>query len=130
MSGPRWPYGEMEFIVRLFADGGRTVVEQPIGWTDVGGARVVLVHDAKGTTENGQPVEVSYAFFDGEVTASAADPWEVSGVSGALTLGDQGEATVILLGIRSRSLRAASAARRPMMPLRWRQASWPIPTSR
>ena len=30
VSGPRWPYGEMEFNVRLFAEGGETVVEQLI----------------------------------------------------------------------------------------------------
>jgi hypothetical protein len=75
LSGPWWPYGEMEFMVRLFADGGETVVEQPIAWRDVGGARVTLVHDAKETTENGQAVPVLYSYLDGEVTMDAAHPW-------------------------------------------------------
>jgi hypothetical protein len=75
MSGPWWPYGEMEFMVRLFANGGETVVEQPIAWRDVGGARVTLAHDAKETTENGQAVPVLYSYLDGEVTMDAAHPW-------------------------------------------------------
>ena len=70
-SDPLWPYGWMEFKVRLFADGGETVVEQQIRWMDT------LEHDEKKTTENGQPVPVHYIVFDGEVTVSAADPWQV-----------------------------------------------------
>jgi hypothetical protein len=42
------------------------------------GGRPDLVHEETKTTENGQPVAVPYGFFDGEVTASAAHPWEVS----------------------------------------------------
>ena len=37
VSGPHWPYGEMEFKVRLFAEGGETVVEQLIFLDHAGG---------------------------------------------------------------------------------------------
>ncbi len=90
VSGPWWPYAEMEFTVRLFADGGDTVVEQPIAWRDVGGAQLTFVLDARRTMENGQPVNVVYEFFDGELTVSASPSWEVSWTHAvALTLGDQ-----------------------------------------
>ena len=79
VSGPVWPYGEMEFTVRLFADGGETVVEQPIS-SDQGGPSNSWSRVTQ-TTENGQPVAVPYGFFDGEVTVSAPDPWEVSRAS-------------------------------------------------
>ncbi|MBF8289073.1 MAG: hypothetical protein HW391_41 [Chloroflexi bacterium] len=86
---PVWPYGWMEFVVRLFADDGETVVEQPIALRDGS-----LYLAAAETTENGQPVVVTYSFFDGEVTFAAADPWKVFGGLvednewGALTMGD------------------------------------------
>ena len=76
VSGPHWPYGEMEFKVRLFAEGGETVVEQLIS-SNAGGP-LGLWSGVTETTENGQPVAVPYGFFDGEVTASAPDPWKVS----------------------------------------------------
>ena len=70
---PRWPYADMTFSVRLFADGDATVVEQEIR-TDQGlGLRLV----ANATTENGQPVAVSYTSADGEVTVSAPSPWNM-----------------------------------------------------
>jgi hypothetical protein len=56
VSAPRWPYGELEFKVRLYADGDETVVEQPIASRHVGGAPLILVPDAEETTENGQPI--------------------------------------------------------------------------
>jgi hypothetical protein len=77
VSEPRWPYGEMEFKVRLFAEGGETVVEQLISLFHFNG-RLTLRHEATQTTENGQPVAVPYGFFDGEVTVSAPDPWDMS----------------------------------------------------
>jgi len=86
VGGPHWPYGWMEFVVRLFADDGETVVEQPISLRD---ARLYL--SAAETTESGQPLAVTYSFFDGTVTFSAADPWQVRGGLvdwGALTMGD------------------------------------------
>ena len=74
VSGPQWPYGEMEFKVRLFAEGGETVVEQPISSTR--GRLTRALAGVTETTENGQPVAVPYVFFDGEVTVSAARPVE------------------------------------------------------
>jgi hypothetical protein len=70
---PVWPFAEMEFVVRLYADGGQTVVEQPISRDGT------LYLDAPETTENGQPLGVTYSFFDGEVTFVAADPWRTFG---------------------------------------------------
>jgi hypothetical protein len=84
VSEPRWPYSGMDFNVRLFADGGETVVEQPIslehdGFVEGGGlpprATLAYFHIAWESTENGQPVQVPYQFLDGTVTASAAAPW-------------------------------------------------------
>ncbi|MEY2402447.1 MAG: hypothetical protein QOJ08_2558 [Ilumatobacteraceae bacterium] len=84
VSEPLWPYGDMDFTVRLFAHGGETIVEQPIsfgvdGYVESGGLapRVTYSywHSPWETTENGQPVPVPYHFLDDTVTASAAAPW-------------------------------------------------------
>jgi hypothetical protein len=86
---PSWPFGWMEFVVRLFADGGQTVVEQPISLRD--GILSLAVEE---TTENGQRSAVTYSWFDGEVTFVAAEPWRVPGGLvennewGALTMGE------------------------------------------
>ena len=72
VDGPQWPYGRMTFSARLFADGDATVVEQEISWDASGG----LWMDANATTENGQPVVLSYTSSDGEVTVSAPSTWE------------------------------------------------------
>ena len=69
--GPRWPYARMEFVIRMFAEGGDTVVEQPISVRDDGN----LEHEVPGTTENGEPVPTTYEFFDGQVSITAALPW-------------------------------------------------------
>jgi hypothetical protein len=68
---PQWPYGWMGFTVRLFANGGTTVVEQEFSWRDGS-----LVFAERETTENGQPLPAPYSFLDGEVTAFASSPWE------------------------------------------------------
>ena len=52
VDGPRWPDALMTFAIRLFADGGTTVVEQEILWYP--GVRLSMDDDA--TTEDGQPV--------------------------------------------------------------------------
>ena len=65
-----WPYGHMLFEIRLFAEGGATVVEQQVFWDGVR-----LIQSATETTENGQPVPVRYDFYDGTVSLSAASPW-------------------------------------------------------
>ena len=98
VSGPYWPFGEMKFKVRLFAEGGETVVEQLIS-SNVGGP-LGLWSGVTDTTENGQPVAVPYGFFDGEVTASAANPWKVSPFFAvALTLDSQlGDERIEMIG--------------------------------
>ncbi|HEX6869264.1 MAG TPA: hypothetical protein VF119_10695, partial [Candidatus Limnocylindrales bacterium] len=61
VSGPRPPYAEMEFKVRLFADDGGTVVEQPIMWIDEqsdGRAGPKLLSLVTAMTENRRPVAV------------------------------------------------------------------------
>jgi hypothetical protein len=66
-----WPTGYMSFSVGLFADGDATVVEQAITWLPGEG----LSLDFLSTTENDQPVVLSYTSTDGEVTVSAPSTW-------------------------------------------------------
>jgi hypothetical protein len=61
----------MTFSARLFADDDATVVEQEIRREQDGG----LWLNANSTTENGQPVVLSYTSRDGEVTASTPSNW-------------------------------------------------------
>ena len=75
MDGPVWPSGQMQFEVRLFADGGKTFVEQRF-WMErdeSGRVRLDYARDS-GTTENGKAVPVEYSLLDGEVTYRAAAP--------------------------------------------------------
>jgi hypothetical protein len=86
VPGIDWPYGQMGLMVRLFA--GNTVVEQlffiphddPIQFPADG--RLGLIYSRDGyataiapTTEDGQPVALPYAVFDGEVILHVAHPW-------------------------------------------------------
>jgi hypothetical protein len=71
VTAPRWPYAEMTFSARLFADDDATVVEQEISWDKSGG----LWLNYGTTTENGHPIVLSFASGDGEVTASAPSTW-------------------------------------------------------
>lgn len=71
VGGPSWPYARMEYVIRMFAVGGDTVVEQPISVRDDGD----LAHSATDTTENGEPLPTTYEFFDGQVSVTAALPW-------------------------------------------------------
>ena len=69
-----WPNGHLLFKVRLFADGGTTVVEQQIDrWSDGG-----LYLNANSTTENAQPITISHTSPDGGVTVSAPSTWDIS----------------------------------------------------
>lgn len=75
--GIDWPYGLTAFKVRLFA--GNTVVAQ-LFFAGPDGPLLSYERDGFGTdiaptTENGQPVAVSYGFFVDEVTLRAAHPW-------------------------------------------------------
>lgn len=71
VDGPRWPNARMAFSMRLFADGGRTVVEQEIGW--IPGDGLWMADDA--TTENGEAVVLPFTSADGEVTVSVPTTW-------------------------------------------------------
>ncbi len=81
VDGPRWPYGGyITFSVRLFADDGATVVEQEINSHWDGGVSVGIegaLGMASTTTENGQPVPMLFAQFDGEVTYSSPSPYSM-----------------------------------------------------
>lgn len=72
IEGPRWPYADMTFSIRLFTDDGATVVEQQIR-SKIGGW---LSMDPTTTTENGQPALVSYTSPDGEATVTAPTTWD------------------------------------------------------
>jgi hypothetical protein len=90
VGSPVWPYGFTEFKVRLFADGGETVVEQRFMIDPDVSGRFTLNYYAPPdgiapTTVNGQPLAVPYSLVDGEVTFAATNPpwdfaeYEVSG---------------------------------------------------
>jgi hypothetical protein len=83
LDGPRWPSGWMDFRVRLFAQDGKTVVEQCISLKRDDTGRLGLLYACQaegpeglvlGTTENGRVID-SYSFLDGEVTLFASPPW-------------------------------------------------------
>lgn len=74
LDGPRWPYGNVTFSARLFADGDATVVEQEFDWTGHDPTDVLWLN-ANSTTENGQPAILSYTSRDGEVSASTPSNW-------------------------------------------------------
>lgn len=77
-----WPDGgPMRVKIRLFAEGGETVVEQSFLLHRDENGRLGLRYeyhprDIAPTTENGQVVPVQYSFLDGEVTFRAAWPWD------------------------------------------------------
>ena len=73
VDGPAWPYAGMTFSVRLFADGGATVVEQEM-FSQTGELSRM---DGYTTVENGQPIQLSHTSFDGEVTVSAPSTWRM-----------------------------------------------------
>jgi hypothetical protein len=79
VDGPVWPSGWMQFEVRLFAQGGDTVVEQVFSLERDETGRMRPVYNFEhATTENGMAVPVEYGFLDGEVTYRAASPLEPS----------------------------------------------------
>jgi hypothetical protein len=92
LTEPLWPYADMEFTVRMFANGDETVVEQPISWSGS-----VLTHRAERTTENGEPVAARYVFLDGLLSLSAAEPWGMTLERWGLDLNDEfGEAILVV----------------------------------
>ena len=79
-EGPVWPGGWMEYNVRLFAEGGSTVVEQPFIVDRDGTGRLVLVFGNLEntdilTTVNGEPLGEPYSILGGEVTFAVPPPW-------------------------------------------------------
>ena len=87
VDGPIWPFGIVYLNVRLFADGGETVVEQPFRLEEDSQVvvqpapphRLFVLEYASGdtpTTENGAPVPEPYSLFGGRVTFAADQSWE------------------------------------------------------
>jgi len=74
-DGPRWPRGDMQFDVRLFAANDETVVEQRFSLPpDDTGRRHVDYDREHATWENGEAVPVEYRFLGGELTLRVAAP--------------------------------------------------------
>ena len=74
-DGPRWPRGDMQFDVRLFAANDETVVEQRFSLPpDETGRRRVDYDREHATWENGEAVPVEYRFLGGELTLRVAAP--------------------------------------------------------
>jgi len=93
LQGPMWPTGRIEFRIRLFAEDG-TVVEQSVAVIRQEDGRLGLLYGFPPTgdfptTENGQPAPVPYSFLEGEVTFTAALPWDDS--PAALYMGNPGK---------------------------------------
>jgi hypothetical protein len=83
LDGPEWPDAGSRFKVRLFAQGGATVVEQlfRVDRDAPGPLDLEYSLDGSSTTENGQPVTElpqSHEFRDGEVTFGAVPSWDYS----------------------------------------------------
>jgi hypothetical protein len=75
VEGPVWPTGYLIFKLRLFAEGGDTVVEQSFTVYRDGIGRLGLEYFGEGTTENGEGVAEPSSMLDGQVTFAAAPPW-------------------------------------------------------
>ena len=80
VESPLWPDGRMRFEVRLFADGGATVVEQVFRMDSPAlGLWYDDEPDLPGTTVNGQDVPVPTSVFGGDVTFQMIPPWVSQG---------------------------------------------------
>ncbi|HXJ63918.1 MAG TPA: hypothetical protein VNN79_09200, partial [Actinomycetota bacterium] len=91
MRGPVWPLDPIEFEVRLFADGGATVVEQIFSLERDSSGRVWLGYSNEaigpegrvpGTSENGHAAAEPFSFLEGEVVFSAPPPWRANDLFG------------------------------------------------
>ena len=69
LEGPIWPFGTVVLSARLFADGGKSLVEQTFRLE-----QGFLDYDPHGkqTTENGAPIGEPYNVLDGRVTFSVS----------------------------------------------------------
>jgi len=119
VDGPVWPDGWMQFVVRLFAENGETVVEQVFSLQRDETGRLRLLYDFEPyrtgpvprTTENGKAVPVEYGFLDGEVTYRAAYPW-----GPGLDMWDHGPDWTTITGAHSKRLLLILADPRPIGP--------------
>ncbi|HYH28291.1 MAG TPA: hypothetical protein VEA19_05905, partial [Actinomycetota bacterium] len=80
VSGSVWPGGWLQFRVRLFADGGSSVVEQPFVVDRGQDGSLVLVYGTVEdgevpTTENGEPLAEPYEILGGQVRFAVPPPW-------------------------------------------------------
>jgi len=73
-AAPRWPTGEFDVTIRMYADGGNTVIEQQFTLNDAGDRLLLDLH-RRSTIENGQPLPEPYSILDGEVTFGVPAPW-------------------------------------------------------
>ena len=81
VEGPDWPIGGLILEVRLFAEGGNTVVEQGFSLHREGDGRLGLQYAGEDTTENGEAVAEQSSILDGQVTYSVPTGWrEISAV--------------------------------------------------
>ena len=81
-EGPVWPFGNLEFKVRLFAEGGNTVVAQRFSMYRDEDGRLGLDYFGEGTTENGKVVPEPSSILGGQVTyfAAPSDWIEISAI--------------------------------------------------
>jgi hypothetical protein len=120
VDGPVWPDGWMQFVVRLFAENGETVVEQVFSLERGDTGRLRLVYDFEGgpagpgpgTTENGKAVPEEYGFLDGEVTYRAAYP----AAPRSDLIWDQGPDVATIVGAHERRLLLILADPQPIGP--------------
>jgi hypothetical protein len=75
VSGPGWPDESMLFEVRLFAEDGQTIVEQPFSVERDAAGRWGL-EAGSDTFENGQLLPTLYDILGGEVTFEADTAWQ------------------------------------------------------
>ena len=97
VPGLNWPDGGMRFEVRLYAEGGQTVVEQSITVVRDDSGRIGLEVGAE-SYENGQ-ASTRHVLLGGEVTFDSEGPWEswlIGDGSNFVTNGEPADAKLIL----------------------------------
>jgi hypothetical protein len=122
VDGPVWPEGQMQVVVRVFAQNDQIVVEQAFSLERDETGRLRLVYDFEpsgpdgrpilATTENGKAVPVGYRFLDGEVTYRATSP----AAPRVGTIWEQGPDVATIVGTRQRRLLLILAEPRPIGP--------------
>ena len=102
LEGPAWPHGYLMFKLRLFAEGGNTVVEQTFYLYRDGDGRLGLNDFGERTTENGKVVPEPSSILDGQVTYAVPSDWgelsnlpEMGYLRGGRVPGDPRRAAII-----------------------------------